>query len=233
MVVASFLLLITLVTTATSLLSLSHQAPSKVINECSKHLLSFALYASEEPADPSSDDDPGEMMAKSEDEILLRLNLQVLESADSERAFAAVSKYCQSFPFAVVLPVQPLQYLPTPSGGVEVKFLRKKTEMKSGVDGGIQFEVATVDDVSTGFNEDEEDEPDNIDDTVDPGVPPDTGTILIQVTARRNAEGQVIRKHMAEKLVVTSFVAGITGEKALGNPPEGLVQLKSVFHKWM
>ena len=101
-------------------------------------------------------------MAKSEDEILLRLNLQVLESADSERAFAAVSKYCQSFPFAVVLPVQPLQYLPTPSGGVEVKFLRKKTEMKSGVDGGIQFEVATVDDVSTGFNEDEEDEPDTV-----------------------------------------------------------------------
>ena len=69
------------------------------------------------------------------EETLLRVSLALQD----EQAAEKLSKYCQSFPFAVVLPVQPLMYLPTDDGGVEIRFLRKKTAEKSSIDGGIRF----------------------------------------------------------------------------------------------
>ena len=40
---------------------------------------------------------------------------------------------------------------------------------------------------------------------------------------------------MAEKLVVKSFVAGITGEEEerFGKPPTDLMKINSIYHKWM
>ena len=58
-----------------------------------------------------------------------------------------VRDYLRSFPFAAVLPVQPLQYLPSEQG-VNVTFLRKKTKEKGSVDGGI-----VIDAVVEGENE--------------------------------------------------------------------------------
>lgn len=153
----------------------------------------------------------------SQEETLLCIDLSVRSGVEVDDALAAVSRYCQSFPFAAVLPVQPLQYLPVQEdGGVEVKFLRKKTDIKSGVDGGIRFFIDTV-----AAEDDDDDEDDDKD--------------LIVIKAKRNSKGQVIAKLMAEKLVVTSFVAGITGEedKRFGKPPTDLVDVKSIYHKWM
>ena len=139
------------------------------------------------------------------EETLLKLHLAVLPGTSVDNAKQAVGKYCQSFPFAAVLPVQPLQYLPTDDGGVEVKFLRKKTDIKSCIDGGICFFV-------------EADEDGGID-----------------VTAKRNSKGQTIQKIMAERLVVTAFVSGITGEETdkYGQAPTNLVRVTSLYHKWM
>lgn len=167
------------------------------------------------PSDPSQGDQEGTIDYTSE-ETLLCIDLAVQPGVDLEVAFAKVSKFCQSFPFAAVLPVQPLHYLPVyEDGGVEVKFLRKKTVTKSSVDGGIRFFIETM----PGDGDDEE------------GCDAPT----IEVTAKRNSQGQAITKLMAEKLVVTNFVAGITGVEAtrFGMPPTDFVQVKSLYHKWM
>lgn len=139
------------------------------------------------------------------EETLLKIHLGVQAGVPLDAAKKVVSKYSQSFPFAAVLPVQPLQYLPTDDDGVEVRFLRKKTDMKSGVDGGIRFFVQ------------------------------DDGDDGIDVTAKRNSVGQTIQKMMAEKLVVTAFVSGITGEEKskYGKAPLEYVQVTSLYHKWM
>ena len=91
--------------------------------------------------------------------------------------------------------------------GVEVKFLRKKTDIKSGIDGGIRFFVTQEQEENGGLD----------------------------VTAKRNSIGQTIRKVHAERLVVTAFVAGITGEEKekYGKAPLDVVQVTSLFHKWM
>jgi len=70
------------------------------------------------------------------EETLLRINFSYPTSSTStdddkgSLALAAVQKYTKSFPFAAVLPVQPLTYLPVkmPDGtpAVKVTFLRKK-----------------------------------------------------------------------------------------------------------
>jgi hypothetical protein len=73
------------------------------------------------------------------EETLLKLHFSINDFVERGTAFQRLSKYCQSFPFAAVLPVQPLQYLPTDDGGVEVSFLRKKTKEKGSIDGGIRF----------------------------------------------------------------------------------------------
>jgi hypothetical protein len=155
----------------------------------------------------SNDDDALQQPDYKTEETLLKVNLAVLPTSSLDEAREAVAKYCQSFPFAAVLPVQPLQYLPTPDG-VEIKFLRKKTGLKSGIDGGIRFFVNDS---------------------------PEETAVGLQVTAKRNAVGQAIQKIMSEKLVVTAYVAGITGEEGdkYGRPPLDHVRVTSLYHKWM
>jgi len=48
--------------------------------------------------------------------------------------------WLKRFPFAAVLPVQPMTWQPTPCG-LDLAFRRKKTDDKSGKDGGLFFEV--------------------------------------------------------------------------------------------
>ena len=80
-----------------------------------------------------------------DEETLLRLRLVVQDGVDVDQALAAVQSYTQSFPFAIILPVQPMQYLPTLQGGVDVLFLRKKTPEKGSVDGGLHIEISSDD----------------------------------------------------------------------------------------
>lgn len=72
----------------------------------------------------------------------MTLHFAIKEDVDKGFALERMSRYCQSFPFAAILPVQPLQYLPTPDGGVDVRFLRKKTREKGSIDGGMRFFVS-------------------------------------------------------------------------------------------
>jgi hypothetical protein len=178
--------------------------------QCSVSVLSPLLFLS-----TNSESSEEETTDYTQEEILLCIDLAVQPGVPVDEAVAKVSKFCQSFPFAAVLPVQPLHYMPVyEDGGVEVKFLRKKTVTKSSVDGGIRFFLQTM----PGDDTEESDDP-----------------TTIEVTAKRNSKGQVIAKLMAEKLVVTNFVAGITGEEVarFGNPPTDFVQVKSLYHKWM
>ena len=83
----------------------------------------------------SADDENDENEEKTErqwddEESLLVMNLSPLPNVTPEDSLSRISQYIQSFPFAAVLPVQPLQALPTDDGGLEVKFLRKKTHIK-------------------------------------------------------------------------------------------------------
>lgn len=148
----------------------------------------------------------------STEETLLCLRLSVLPDVSIQDAKQRVSKYSMSFPFSAVLPVQPLTYLSTLDGGVEIRFLRKKTELKSGVDGGIRF---FIEESSSSSSEQQE----------------------LEITAKRNSVGQTVAKIFAERLVVAAYISGITGEegteKRFGKPPTDVVQVKSVFHKWM
>lgn len=162
----------------------------------------------------SSDGDKEEKADYSREETLLCIDFAVQPGVAFDEAVAKVSKFCQSFPFAAVLPVQPLHYMPVyEDGGVEVKFLRKKTVTKSSVDGGIRFFIEAI----KGDDEDEGDAP------------------TIEVTAKRNSRGQFVTKLVAEKLVVTNFVSGITGDEEVryGKPPTDFVQVRSIYHKWM
>jgi hypothetical protein len=61
------------------------------------------------------------------EETLLKVHLALQPGVSLVDAKTAVSKYCQAFPFAAVLPVQPLQYLPvTEDGGVDVYVLCRR-----------------------------------------------------------------------------------------------------------
>lgn len=73
------------------------------------------------------------------EETLMNVHVSITDG-EKEKARIELAKYLRAFPFAAVLPVQPLQYLPTESG-VEVKFLRKKTQEKGSVDGGMVFMI--------------------------------------------------------------------------------------------
>jgi hypothetical protein len=155
---------------------------------------------------------------------LLKLNLSIQPGISVPEATRVVAKYVQSFPFAVVLPVQPLQYLPTPDNGVEIQFLRKKTDIKSGIDGGIRIFVTTSSPKGSDGEDHDEDNNDNVNESA----------AMIEVTAKRNSVGQSIQKIMAEKLVVTALVASITGEDTqYGKAPLDAVNVSSLYHKWM
>ena len=142
-----------------------------------------------------------------DEETLLKLHLDVLDDVDPVMALAMVQKYTQSFPFSAILPVQPLQYLPTHDGGVDVLFLRKKTQDKGSVDGGMRFFVG----------------------------PPVDGEDGIEVQVKRNSQGQTVSKMFTEKLVVQAYCEGIAGkdEARTGRAPTDFVSVLSVFHKWL
>lgn len=184
--------------------------PSSRWGTCGAIRINAPVYSSNQPIEEVSAD-------FSKEETLLCVALAVRPNILLEDAVAKVSKYAQSFPFAAVLPVQPLHYLPVhEDGGVELKFLRKKTDIKSGIDGGIRFFLSA----QTNSNSEEDSE--------------DSHSSVIEITAKRNSKGQYVSKLMAEMLVVKAFSAGITGEDVrFGQPPTDYVEIQSIYHKWM
>jgi len=158
------------------------------------------------------------------EESLLVMNLSPLPNVSCEDSLSKISQYIRSFPFAAVLPVQPLQALPTDDGGLEIKFLRKKTHIKSGVDGGVRFFVQLRDGKKDS----------------------------IEILVKRNSEGQSIPKMFAEKLIIQSFVKGMTlgsdydsddrkdepssikvPNTRIESPTKDMAKIQSVFHKWI
>jgi hypothetical protein len=178
-------------------------------------------------SNPSDDENAQKDNAEKQwdqEESLLVMNLSPLPDVSCEDSMSRISQYIRSFPFAAVLPVQPLQALPTDDGGIELRFLRKKTHIKSGVDGGVRFFVTVRDD---GTHD------------------------CIEVLVKRNSEGQSIPKIFAEKLIVQSFAKGMAIGSDCGNddgkepssikvpttriesPTKDMAKIQSVFHKWM
>lgn len=159
----------------------------------------------------SSNDDSSIEMPNDKEETLLRLRLALRDNDDNDKALAAVQSFCQSFPFAVILPVQPMQYLPTLEGGVDVVFMRKKTQQKGSVDGGMKIYISQC-------NSDSDDN--------------DTS---IEVLIKRNSKGQVVSKMFSEKLIVQALVKAFSGETddRIPEAPLDLVEIQSVFHKWL
>eukprot|EP00957_Ditylum_brightwellii_P174040 13250996-Ditylum_brightwellii.AAC.1 len=85
-------------------------------------------------------DDNDDTITKKEDEeeeeTLLCVNFSIHDISQQDVALDTIRSYVCSFPFAAVLPVQPLTYLPTDDRrGLDVTFLRKKTKEKGSVDG--------------------------------------------------------------------------------------------------
>lgn len=142
------------------------------------------------------------------DEVLLRVNFSH-EAASDDDALDAVRQYTKSFPFAAVLPVQPLTYLPVklPDGelALKVTFLRKKTEEKDSKDGGMLFQCELEDGNSKRIN----------------------------LIANRITKGQTVTKIFSEKQIVTAFIKGLNetrGKEILGSAN---VRVESVFHEWI
>eukprot|EP00532_Pseudo-nitzschia_australis_P003076 CAMPEP_0168184576 /NCGR_PEP_ID=MMETSP0139_2-20121125/13320_1 /TAXON_ID=44445 /ORGANISM="Pseudo-nitzschia australis, Strain 10249 10 AB" /LENGTH=223 /DNA_ID=CAMNT_0008106221 /DNA_START=169 /DNA_END=840 /DNA_ORIENTATION=+ len=158
-----------------------------------------------------------------ETEVLLRMNLGINTGADPDSSLEAVRRFARSFPFAAVLPVQPLTYIPSEDGrGVKVTFLRKKTKEKGSVDGGIDISVDFT--TSTKDNDD----PDN-------PLIVSSGGKRIRLLATRNPEGQTLNKIFSEKIIVLAFVKSIAGEDLDGANKElsSMVSVESIFHKWL
>jgi hypothetical protein len=190
------------------------------------------LRRSSSSSDSSSSDDVGsfEFNASSTNpdaETLLRINFSFNDDNDNNEdggrlALSAVQQYCQTFPFAAVLPVQPLTYIPlTLSDGnpaVQVSFLRKKTAEKGSIDGGILFTSCLVSE----------------EDCDDEGLT--NYKRRIQLTAIRITEGQTVSKMFSEKQILLAFVKGL-------NDPRGIeiltttggrhVEVESIFHRWL
>lgn len=206
---------------------------------------SSILSAQQTDDDDDNNDETSSNHYKNEETLLcLRLSIKNNFDGSSTDALNSISRYCQSFPYAVVLPVQPLMYTPTidgegSTGGVEIKFLRKKTEIKSNVDGGIRFFVqyVTDDDVEHDEDDDEYDNEENKSSSINTT---DNDNMVIEIIAKRNSKGQTVSKVFAEKLVITSFVASLTGMESttgsqrIGEPlTDSVVNVQSIYHKWM
>lgn len=138
------------------------------------------------------------------EETLMSLYFSINENVNKDEALTRVTRYCQSFPFAAVLPVQPLQYLPTDDGGVDVRFLRKKTKEKGSLDGGIRFFVS-----------------------------PDRDGVAV-VAKRNSVGQTVPKMFSEKLVVQSFIkrVTGDELEKT-SPPPTDVVTLVSAFHKWM
>lgn len=160
------------------------------------------------------------------DETLLRINFSVVQGAGMFESYAnnaleSVRSYTKSFPFAAVLPVQPLTYLPIdlPDGTptLKVTFLRKKTAEKGSQDGGIMFTSRLVS---------EEDYSDS------EGL--ENYSLRIELQAKRIKEGQTIPKVFSEKQICLAFIKGLSEGKGQEILAEGGgVVVDSVFHIWM
>ena len=185
----------------------------------------------------SSDDnnDKYDIFNEKLDETILRINFSYEYNNEDEdngsSALSAVQEYTRSFPFAAILPVQPLTYLPvkidtsasrslvvpTDSNiGLKVTFLRKKTAEKGSQDGGILFSSCLVSEEDM----DEDGEMDNY-------------KKKVQLTAWRLTEGQTVSKYFSEKQLVLAFVKGLSEGKGKELLDNGNVELESVFHLWM
>jgi len=176
------------------------------------------------------------------EETLLRVHVTQIPYADfnANQIQELLLQYIRSFPFAAVLPVQPLTYLPA-KDGVDVQFLRKKTPDKPSIDGGIRIRVERDD--RNDHNNDNHDDHDH-DDSSDASTTP-KATTTWTITATRNSEGQSIVKTFAEKRVVSEFLDGLTGKslqfaapasRSSTNAqvqPREVVEVTSVYHKWI
>ena len=167
----------------------------------------------------ASDDDTKsvyETFVDETDETLLRINFS-FEDASDENALDAVRQYTKSFPFAAVLPVQPLTYLPVhmpgPDGelALKVTFLRKKTEEKDSRDGGMIFQCRIAQKDIT--NEDD--------------------GVKINLVAKRVSKGQTVSKIFSEKQIIMAFVNGLDEERGKMILDNANVQVESVFHQWL
>ena len=83
-------------------------------------------------ADDSCDD--VENIAPLSDDVIMIVDCSSI--LDINEAIDSLRMYLRRYPFAAILPVQPLNYIPSETG-VNVIFLRKKTQEKGSVDGGI------------------------------------------------------------------------------------------------
>jgi hypothetical protein len=152
------------------------------------------------------------------DEVLLRINFSYSGSSGAA-ALDAVRQYTKSFPFAAVLPVQPLTYLPVqmPDGEMALKitFLRKKTEEKDSRDGGMLFlcELAA---------NDAADEDDS-----------DSERQRISLCASRISKGQTVSKIFSEKQIVLAFIKGLNEARGKEILESANVHVESIFHQWM
>ena len=153
----------------------------------------------------SSNSDDEETPNYDNEEILLQVHLTPLDDVSIEDAKKQVSKYVQSFPFAAVLPVQPLQYLPEEDGGVNVRFLRKKTKEKGSLDGGMRFFLT--------------EEREGIDLTV-------KRNSVGQTVPKMFAEKLVVQSFV-------HAIKGEQHDKTSYPPPTEVVSVESVFHKWL
>ncbi|OEU22556.1 hypothetical protein FRACYDRAFT_179671 [Fragilariopsis cylindrus CCMP1102] len=203
----------------------------------------------------NDDDDDSTIEQYSHEETLLVMNLrpkqQDGDGISYEECLSQISQYIQSFPFVALLPVQPLQYVPTKDGGVEIKFLRKKTVTKSGIEGGVRFFVRIIN-----LQEQQQQRDNDYDTTTITTTTTnekDNGNRknnkIIEVTAKRNSEGQTISKMFTEKLLIQGFVSGMTeydgenknnsgpAEKVIKtrieSPTKSIANIESIFHKWM
>jgi hypothetical protein len=169
-------------------------------------------------------------LTDSREETLLCVHLQWIPSSDYDprQSGEILLNYTRSFPFAAVLPVQPLTYLPT-ADGVEVTFLRKKTETKPANDGGIRFFVeplaqssavsyaATSEQPGGGLSASQGSGTLPLTDVASSAATTDTGDNAADtarswiLTAKRNAEGQSIAKLFSEKIIIQEFLDGLTG----------------------
>lgn len=134
--------------------------------------------------------------------------------------------YVRSFPFAAILPVQPMQYLPTELG-VTIAFMRKKTAEKGMQDGGIQIDIIDT----KGGVEAESDEEEVIPEGEEASIGSEHS--FVQLTASRIAEGQTVSKIFSEKIVAVKLLEGIRMWLTEQDGALSDVELTSVYHKWM
>ncbi|KAL7532703.1 hypothetical protein ACHAWF_004216 [Thalassiosira exigua] len=172
----------------------------------------------------SGDYEEGSSLEGELEETVLRINFSYpspgSDDGKGRLALSSVQKYTQSFPFAAVLPVQPLTYLPVKmsdgNSAVKVSFLRKKTAEKGTLDGGILFSSSLASEENC----------------CEDGL--DNYKKYIQLNAYRITKGQTVPKTFSEKQIVMAFVQGLNDARGKDILMEGgNVEIDSVFHLWM